>query len=164
MRPRFGFSLPAGEPSVRYGNQRMRTTFLTVLLVFAALFAACGGGEEGVAPGAQDGVSDEEYLEALCTGLQRFSAALIAQSSPEELRNVIASYTTDMEAIVPPRDVSQFHLDYIAFLQAAESEPALMVAGSPPMPPEPARSRIASKENTVEACKDPIYFGQPANQ
>lgn len=148
---------------LRYGSQWMRTSLLAALLALAALFAACGDSDSGIVPGAPDGVSDEEYLEALCTGSQQFSAALLAQSSPEALRDAIATYAAEMEGIVPPRDVSQFHLDFIEFLHEAEAEPALMVAGSPPLPPEPARSRIASKENSVDACEEPIYFGEGAD-
>ncbi len=140
----------------------MKRTALCALLVLTALFAACGESDDGVVPGAPEGVSDEEYLTMLCGGSQRFAAALIAQSSPEQLRAVIATYAADMESIDPPRDVSKFHLEYIAYLREAEAEPALMVAGSPPLPPEPARGRIAAKENSVEACKEPVYFGQGA--
>lgn len=163
MRRRSGFSLPVGEFAVRYGSDWMRKTLLVGVFSVVALLAACGGSDNGVVPGAPDGVSDEEYLEVLCTGSQRFAAALIAQSSPQVLRDTIGAYATEMKAVTPPRDVSQFHKDYINFLEEAEREPALMVGGNPPMPPEPARSRIASKENSVEACEDPVYFGQGAD-
>lgn len=141
----------------------MQKTMLIGLFALTALLVACGGdSDDGIVPGAPDGVSDEKYLEVLCTGSQRFANALIAQSSPEMLRDVIAAYATEMEATIPPRDVSKFHLEYIAFLREAESQPALMVQGSPPLPPEPARGRIAAKEDSVEACKEPVYFGQGA--
>ena len=138
----------------------MRTIFLLLVMSLSLVAVACGGGEKGVAPGAGEGVSDEAYLEVLCTGSQNFSAALIAQSTPEQLRAVITAYADEMEATTPPRDVSAFHKEYVAYLREAVNQPVLLANGTPPMPPQPARGRLASKENSVEACKEPIYFGE----
>lgn len=136
----------------------MRTFALAVLFSFAVFAGACGSKESGILENAPEGVSDEEYLEVLCTGTEKFSSALVAQVTPEKLREVIREYAAALRAVVPPRDVSKFHQEYIAFVESAEAQPALLVNGSPPYPQEPARSRIAGKENTVEACKNPVFF------
>lgn len=140
----------------------MRKLFFASILAAALGLAACSDGESGTLPGAPDGVSDEDYLSALCTGAEQFSSALMAQSTPEALRAVITAYADELETIVPPKDVSRFHKDYIAFLRAAQEQPVLMANGSPPEPSEPARTRLASKEHSVKACKNPVFFAAPA--
>lgn len=131
---------------------------LAVLLGLSVFAGACGSKDDGVLENAPEGVSDEEYLEVLCIGTEKFSSALVSQATPEKLREVIREYAASLRNVVPPRDVSKFHQEYIAFVESAEAQPALLVNGSPPYPPEPARSRIAGKESTVEACKNPVFF------
>ncbi len=165
MRAGLGLPLPPLFRRVWYGRLQMRRRLLllgSTLVATVLLAAACSGGDDGVAPGAPEGVPDEEYLAILCEGTEAFSSALIGQQTPEQLRAVITDYVADLKAVVPPRDISQWHLDYIAFLEQAESVPGLMVSGNPPMPPEPARGRLAGKERTVEACKSPIFFAPRA--
>lgn len=143
--------------------RRARAWMLPIAGASAFLLAACGGSDDsGVAPGAPEGVSDEEYLAVLCAGAESFSDALIAQSTPDGLRAAIQAYIDALEAVTPPRDVSKWHVDYIAFLKDAESQPSLMVSGNPPIPAEPARSRLAQKESDVAECEDPLFFSPAA--
>ncbi|OAI41282.1 hypothetical protein AYO38_04005 [bacterium SCGC AG-212-C10] len=134
------------------------TGALAVMLAFALV--ACDPGDSTdatVGPGTPTPVSDEEYLRVTCTGLQKFSDALVSKAKPEDIRAVIAAYVADLQAISPPTDIAKFHAEYIAYLQAAESEP-LKLTTEPPLPPEKARQRIAVKESQVEECKHPTFF------
>jgi hypothetical protein len=123
----------------------------------AALGVACGG-DDGIDPNAPEGVSDEEYLAVICLGLQQFSTALVGTADAAEIQDIIAGYITSMEAVVPPRDASEFHAEYIEFLEQARAEPLALVAAQPPLPPASVRQRFVAAEREVEACRTPTFF------
>jgi hypothetical protein len=122
------------------------------------LASACGRDGEAEPPVQGTPVSDEEYMTALCTGLQDFSSALIGAEPADELTRIIQDYAATMAAIVPPRDISKFHVEYVAYLEAAEREPLLLVGGSPPLPPPAARARLVAVERDIDSCRTPTYF------
>lgn len=133
----------------------MPRLLLALIASLALGLAACAGSEDP--PDEPEGVSDEEYLRVTCTELQKFSDALIAGDSPAEIQAVIDGYIAAMRELVPPRDIAQYHRDFIAWLEAGKADPLLLAADGP-LPPDGPRRRIAAKEPSVEECKRPTFF------
>lgn len=144
----------AGEGTL----EAMRRAACLILLGFALASGAACSDDDEPAPG---GVSDEAYLAVLCSGLQRFSDVLIARSTPDEIRAAIREYVEELRGLTPPSDIARFHEQYIAYLEAAEAEP-LRLASPAPLPENSARRRLAALEGSVEECKNPTFFQEPA--
>ncbi len=128
-----------------------------VAAVLLVLFAACGGGDE---PSPDNGVSDEDYLRVLCTGLDQYSDSLLAAAKPDQIAKVIENYITAMKAVTPPNDLAAFHTGFIVYLEQGLADPKALLTASPPRPPEKAASRLAAKEPKVSECQDATYFGR----
>jgi len=142
----------------------MRATVVAILAVAALAVAACGGDSAEPAPtathvpGSSGPVSDEAYLEIICTGLADYTAALLTVSTVDELRDVVRGYIASLEVVAPPTDLSGFHTDFVAYLRAALEDPTSLTAAPRPLPPDDVRDRLAKLESSVEACSDTTYF------
>lgn len=135
---------------------RLRAFLSSLLVLFLVPMAvACGGDSSS---GTKTGVSDEEYLKVLCTGLSNFSDAMISKTTAAEIGQVIKDYIAEMKKVDPPSDVKQFHQDFVKYLEDSLSDPTSLVTRKPPLPPDGARKRLAAKEPGVAECKSPTFF------
>ena len=126
-----------------------------LLVVLLPMAIACGGDSRS---GANTGVSDEEYLKVLCTGLSNFSDALLSKTTAAEIGQVIKDYIAEMKKVDPPSDVKKFHQDFVKYLEDSLAEPTSLVTRKPPLPSDSVRKRLASKEPSVPECKSPTFF------
>jgi hypothetical protein len=126
---------------------------LTLFILPMAI--ACGGDSNS---GAKTGVSDEEYLKVICTGLSNFSNALLSKTTAAEIGLVIKDYIAEMKKVDPPSDVKKFHQDFVKYLEDSLSEPTSLVTRKPPLPSDSVRKRLAAKEPGVAECKSPTFF------
>ena len=128
-----------------------------VLLVLVLLPAAIACGSDS-SSGANTGVSDEEYLKVICTGLSNFTDALLSKTTAAEIGQVIKDYIAEMKKVDPPSDVKKFHQDFVKYLEDSLAEPTSLVTRKPPLPSESVRKRLAAKEPGVAECKSPTFF------
>ncbi|WP_322818553.1 hypothetical protein [Tepidiforma sp.] len=139
----------------------MRSLSLTALLtaiVVATLLAACGGGDSS--PKATGTGNDEDYLRAVCAGIDQVSDALVAATSPAEIARVLEDFAATMRAIDPPPDLADYNRKFVAYLEAALDDPTSVVTTSPPLPPDAARRRLASLEPSIPECREPTFFSR----
>lgn len=146
----------------------MRAAAFALVSLVALLLVACGGGDDAASPtptatpaGADRGgppLSDEQYLEVICSGLADYTATLLTASNVDEIRGVVQEYIESLEAISPPEDVAGFHAQFIAYLTEALEDPTALVATPRPLPPDDIRERLAGLESSVPACDDATYF------
>ncbi|MBI5948382.1 MAG: hypothetical protein HY875_09610 [Chloroflexi bacterium] len=129
---------------------------LAVAAVAVLLLAACGSDK---AP-ADNGVSDEEYLRVLCTGLDNYSDSLLGAAKPDQIAKVVQDYITAMKAVTPPKDLAPFHTAFITYLEQGFADPKALLTVSPPRPPEKVASRLVAKEPQVPECQDATFFGR----
>ena len=147
----------------------MRWLLALFLLPVLPLAAACGGGddddEETATPTvnteAGPPLNDTDYLETLCTGLSNYQDALLSKQTAEEIGEVITDFADEMRAVNPPEDVSEFHLAFVSYLEAAVADPTSLVTTQPPLPDEDVRERLANKVNDIPECKYPTFLGEP---
>ncbi len=145
----------------------MRPAFLAVALLagLVAVFAACGG-DGGAAPVGADAsaspsvtpMTDQEYLKAICTGVQSFSDALVSKSNADDIAKVIRDFSASMKALNPPPDLRQFNTDFGKYLDDAVKDPSALLTRQPPLPSDSARKRLTSEESNVAECKSPSFF------
>lgn len=143
------------------------------LLLVAAI--ACGGDDDDAAtPSAPadgtatpdgsgqagDRLSDTEYLELLCTGLEEFTAIVDTATTEDEFADVIRDFIASLEGVTPPEDLGGYHGEFLAYLEAAVDDPTSPLTTQPPLPPEDARDRLSALEPSVDACRNPTYFNQ----
>jgi len=135
---------------------RFRALLGAVLVLFLLpTVVACGADTDS---GAKTGVSDEEYLKVICTGLSNFTDALLSKTTAAEIGQVIKDYIAEMKKVDPPSDVKKFHDDFVKYLEDSLSEPTSLVTRKPPLPSESVRKRLAAKEPGVPECKSPTFF------
>ena len=139
----------------------MRTLTLARLLtavVVATLLSACGGGDKP--PKAMGTGNDEDYLRAVCAGIDQVSDALVAATSPAEIARVLEDFAATMRATDPPPDLADYNQKFVAYLEAAVDDPTSVVTTSPPLPPASARRRLASLEPSIPECRQPTFFSR----
>ena len=129
-----------------------------VWLALAVVLAACRGGGSASETPAATPVGDEEYLAVICSGLDRFTDALMVATTPEEVREVVEEYIAELEAVTPPEDVRPFHEAFIQYLRDAVDDPLTLLTTPPPTPEEEVRQRLAEKERSVAECRNPTFF------
>lgn len=125
------------------------------MLPLAFAMAACGDDES-----PEGGGSDEDYLRAICTGSQDFSNALVSKTTPDEIADVIRDFIDKMKNTNPPADLVDYNEDFVDYLEDAVNEPTSLVTRKPPLPDDDVQRRLASKEPSVEECKDPTFFSR----
>lgn len=138
-----------------------RQAFLVALVaMLLALLTACGGSKksQSTPTSSAPGVTDEEYLKAICSGVQGFSNALVSAQSADAISKVVKDFSTSMKQINPPPDLRQFNADFAKYLDDAVNDPTSLVTRKPPLPPNSVRQRLASKESSVPACKSGTFF------
>ncbi len=107
-------------------------------------------------------VDDEAYLAVLCAGLDRFSDAIQVETEEAGIAAAIEAFIEDLEAVAPPQDLSDFHAAFIEYLEDAVDDPTSPLVVAPPLPEDDVRERLAGKERSVEACREPTFFSNPA--
>jgi len=139
--------------------QRIAAVLVAILAV-AAILSACGGGSAKPTP-VGPAVSDQDYLNVICTGLTSFTDALVSKTRPEDLTQVIKDYIASLQKVQPPAGVEQFHQDFIKYLQDSIADPTSLVTKTPPLPTGTVRQRLAAVESQTPACKDAKFFTRP---
>lgn len=136
----------------------MRGLVAMVVGALAGLVLSCGGGSP--TPPAAEGVpaTDEQYLAAICTHLERLTDALVSPRSADEVRAAIHRFADDLRQLTPPADLADFHREFIAYLDSAVERPLDLVTRRPPLPEESVRRRLAAKEPSVAECRRPTFF------
>jgi hypothetical protein len=135
---------------------RLRTALAVLLFALVVPLATACGNDGGSS--SKSGVTDEEYLKVLCTGLSNFSDAVISKTSAADIGQVIKDYIAEMKKVDPPADLAKFHADFVKYLEDAVSDPTSLLTRKPPLPPDDVRKRLASKEPGVSECKNPTFF------
>lgn len=137
--------------------QAMRfASALLVLIALAsvvALAAACGDDDSSPPPtvsGVQ--LTDEQYLDAICTGTKDFSDAIISKTSADDIAKVVKDFSARMKLLNPPSDLQQFNQDFTKYLDDAVASPTSLLTRKPPQPPSKVRDRLISKEPNVASC------------
>jgi hypothetical protein len=125
------------------------------LLASMFAFVACGD-DEPEGPGG----SDEDYLTLICQGTQDFSNALVSKTTPDEIAEVIRDFIETMKNANPPADLRDFNDDFVQYLEDSVAEPTSLVTRQPPLPDDDVQRRLASKELSVEACKNGTFFSR----
>lgn len=143
---------------------------LSLLVVpLGIMTSACGGdganGSKTQAPPQSSGPAgtDEEYLKAICSGVQEFSDAVVSKTKPEEIAAVIKDFAARMEAANPPADLRSYNQDFVKYLNDSLNDPTRLLTQKPPLPPVSVRQRLSSKESSVPECKSPTFFDSAAN-
>jgi hypothetical protein len=137
-----------------------RFAIVCALLAVAGFAVACGNDDGATPTPSPDAraVSDEEYLAIICTGLDRFSRALVSVTAAEDIAEVVEDYIASLEEVSPPEDVRPFHQSFINYLSDSLDEPTQLVTRPRPLPAGDVRSRLAEKERTVDECQDLSFF------
>lgn len=141
-----------------------RAASLSIIAAMSVVLLACDP-EDVIEPtptpaGPTNGVSDEQYLAIICTGLDRFSSSLVQADTEDELVNVIQDYIGSLEEIVPPVGAEEFHEEFIDYLRASMDEPGELVTRPRPVPEDDVRNRMAHAEGNVEECQDLAFFAE----
>lgn len=136
----------------------MRSYLAMVIGALAGLVLACGDGSP--TPPAAEGVpaTDEQYLAAICTHLERLTDALVSPRTADEVRAAIQRFADDLRRLTPPADLIDFHRKFIAYLDSAVERPLDVLTRRPPLPEESVRRRLAAKELSVAECRRPTFF------
>ena len=145
----------------------MTRPLLLLVALFApllVLLAGCSGGSNAKATSTTSGpgVTDQEYLKAICTGIQQFSDALISAKNADAISTVVKNFSASMKQINPPPDLRQFNTDFTKYLDDAVNDPTSLVTTKPPLPPNSVRQRLASEETSVPECKSSTFFDASA--
>lgn len=111
---------------------------------------------------SSDPVADEEYLAVLCVNLDRFSDAVMVETEEAGIAAVIETFIEELEAVAPPDDLRDFHEAFIEYLEEAVDDPTSPLVLAPPLPDDDARERLAERERSVEQCREPTFFSEPA--
>jgi hypothetical protein len=119
---------------------------------------ACGEGEPG-SPTPGTG-SDEDYLRAVCIGIDQISDALVTATTAEAIGKVIEEFAATMRAINPPPDLTEYNQQFVAYLEEALRDPTSVVTTAPPLPPDDVRRRLARLEPGIPECRNPTFFGR----
>jgi hypothetical protein len=122
------------------------------------LLAACGGDDDS--PRATGTGNDEDYLRAVCTGIDHVSDALVSATSAAEIARVLEEFAATMKAIDPPPDLAEYNQKFVAYLEAAINDPTSVVTTSPPLPSDAARRRLAALEPGIPECREPTFFSR----
>lgn len=122
--------------------------------------AACGDDDDSPAGPSGPAGSDEDYLRAVCIGTSNFSNALLSKTTAADIAKVVREFADEMRALNPPADLAGYNTAFVAYLEAAVSDPTSLVTTPPPTPPDEARRRLASLEPTIPECKDPTFFSR----
>jgi len=149
-------------------RMRMRATILAFLPVLLLLGAACGddgaktptttaGGNGGPA------MTDEEYLKAICVGVQQLSDALLTKTNVQDITKVVKDFSASMKTLNPPADLQKYNQDFTKYLDDTTSEPTQLLTKAPPLPSDSVRQRLASKTSSISECKDVKFFNLPAS-
>ena len=107
-------------------------------------------------------VDDEAYLAVLCAGLDRFSDAIQVETEEAGIAAAIEAFIGDLEAVAPPEDLRDFHEAFIDYLEDAIDDPTSPLVVPPPLPEDDVRERLAGKQSSVEECREPTFFSNPA--
>ncbi len=107
-------------------------------------------------------VDDDAYLAIMCANLDRFSDAIHVETEEARIAAVIETFIEELEAVAPPADLGDFHAAFTDYLREALDDPTSPLVLPPPLPHEEARERLAARERSVEACREPTFFSDPA--
>lgn len=139
---------------------RFRWILVAALAVSGFALVACGGDDDkdGSQPSADttpagDPLSDEAYLRVFCTGLTEYQDSLLTAPTADEIGKVVEEYISNLQQVNPPADLRDYHQRYISYLQSAIEDPTALTVGSPPMPDEDVRDRLAQKIPDIAECK-----------
>jgi hypothetical protein len=142
---------------MRFASALLAVLALTIVLIAAT---ACGDDDDSNTPTPAPGVqlTDEQYLDAICTGTKDLSDALITKTSADEIAKVIKDFSARMKLLNPPSDLQQFQTDFTKYLDDAVSHPTSIITKDPPVPPNKVRDRLISKEPNVASCNGQQTF------
>lgn len=155
----------------------MRAALLIGLFLLPLGLVACGGNDDETntesTPAAEtptpDGgsgsstpvaVDDEGYLAVVCSGLADFSDAVLVAETADEISAVVRDYIADLQGVMPPEDLVEFHESFIQYLSDSVNEPTVLLTTPRPLPEESVRERLSAKEASVSECRDLTFFGE----
>jgi hypothetical protein len=138
-------------------KMRRIATWVVALVAAGTILAGCSGGSAKPTP-VGPALSDDAYLQVICTGLSNFSNALLTKTKPEDLAQVIKDYIASLQGVQPPAGVEQFHQGFIKYLQDSIADPTSLVTKTPPLPTGAVRQRLATAETQTPECKDAKFF------
>ncbi len=147
--------------------------FLVPVLMAAALFAACGGGDgDGGGTG-----SDEKFVADICKAgatfqedLTKVFGELASADSEEEAVKLIAepfeTFAKAFKAAKPPADLKDWHSeasksldDAVKALKAGNTDAAIFEQDSPfPEPPASAQERLQKIADGNPDCQEAALF------
>lgn len=137
----------------------MRT--LAVVILGAVFLAACSGGGGGDDQSEPVGTgTDEDYLRAICVGIDAFTDALLSATTADEIGRVVREFIATMQAVNPPPDLAKYNQQFVAYLEEALADPTSLVTKAPPLPPDEARRRLAALEPQIAECREPTFFSR----
>lgn len=138
----------------------MILVFLPVLLLIGAACGDDGDKKTTTTSGGNSGpvMTDEEYLKAICGGVQQLSDALLTKTNVEDITKVVKDFSASMKALNPPADLQQYNQDFTKYLDDTTSDPTQLLTKAPPLPSDSVRQRLSSKESNVPECKKPTFF------
>lgn len=134
----------------------VRRPGIACLVLLGLVAVGCSGGET---PPRGTG-NDEDYLRAVCAGIDRVSDALVSASSANEIAAAIEEFADTMRAINPPPDLTEYNRQFVAYLDAALKDPTSVVTTAPPLPPDGPRRRLAQLEPSIAECREPTFFSR----
>ncbi len=134
--------------------------FLVPLLLAAVVVGACSGGGDNSDDLPAGTGTDEDYLRAVCIGIDRVSDALVSATTAEAIGQVIEEFAATMRSIDPPPDLVEYNRQFVAYLEAALRDPTSVVTTAPPQPPDDARRRLARLEPSIPECREPTFFSR----
>lgn len=133
---------------------------LAPLVLTALLVGACSGKSGDDQPLPAGTGTDEDYLRAVCIGIDRVSDALVSATTAEAIGAVLREFAATMRAIDPPPDLVDYNQQFVAYLEAALRDPTSVVTTAPPQPPDAARRRLARLEPSIPECREPTFFSR----
>lgn len=129
---------------------KARVAIVALVLVAAAPWLVACEGEPSAA--------ERAYLASFCEALDDFSDRVVVTSSPSPLAGAFDALVADLEAMVPPPSLHDFHAAFAGYVREAAAQPGEVASREVPRPPSDVRSRLASIEHEVPGCRAPTPF------
>ena len=130
--------------------------FLSLLLLPVLLAVTACGDDGPKGPGG----SDEDYLRLICKGTQDFSNAVVSKTTADGIAEVIRDFIELMKGANPPADLRDYNDDFVEYLEDSVADPTSLLTRKPPLPDDDVQRRLASKELSVDECKDGTFFSR----
>ena len=104
---------------------------------------------------------EEQYIKSLCLGLSDFSSQINMHTDAENIIVSIGKFSDLLVTLIPPSELSDWHKEYIRFLEKITHGPSAFSDLKPIFPNIANREHFSDLELKVLSCQDVNYFAKP---